>query len=102
MLEAMMLERIFQANVIKEIKLLFPDCFVLKNDGSNVPQGFPDILILFNDKWAALEFKQSEDSPRQPNQKYYVDRLSSMSFARFIYPENKEDVLNDLQRALRS
>lgn len=97
-----MLERIFQANVIKEIKILFPDCFVLKNDGSNTPQGFPDILILFHNKWAVLEFKRSKDAHREPNQQYYIDRLGTMSFARFIYPENKEDVLNDLQRALRS
>ena len=97
-----MLERTFQANVISELKVLFPDCFILKNDGSNTPQGFPDILILFNNRWAALEFKSSKKSVRQPNQEYYVDRLDYMSFARFIYPENKEDVLNDLQRAFRT
>ena len=102
-----MLERDFQAIVIKEIRDLFPDCFVLKCDGSNTPQGFPDILVIYNDKWAVLEFKKSEKETKskngvRPNQEYYISRLGKMSFAKFIYPENKEEVLDELQQALRS
>lgn len=102
-----MLERDFQSKVIKEIKDMFDDCFVLKCDGSNTPQGFPDILVIYKDKWAVLEFKRSEkerysDSGVRPNQEYYISRLGKMSFASFIYPENKEDVLNGLQRAFRT
>lgn len=93
-----MLERNFQANVIKEIKEMYPDSYVLKCDGSNTPQGFPDILILYKNKWAVLEFKKSKTANRMPNQDYYVNRLGNMSFAEFIYPENKEDVLNELQQ----
>lgn len=102
-----MLERDFQAKVIKEIRELFPDCFVLKCDGSNTPQGFPDILVIYKDKWAVLEFKKSEkeryskNGPR-PNQEYYISRLGKMSFAKFIYPENKEEVLDELQQAFRA
>lgn len=106
-LGGIMLEREFQAKVIKEIKKMFPDCFVLKCDGSNTPQGFPDILIINQNKWAVLEFKKSEkdrksDNGVRPNQEYYISRLGKMSFAKFIYPENKEDVLDELQQALRS
>ena len=102
-----MLERDFQSKVIKEIKDMFDDCFVRKCDGSNTPQGFPDILVIYKDKWAVLEFKRSEkerysDSGVRPNQEYYISRLGKMSFASFIYPENKEDVLNGLQRAFRT
>lgn len=102
-----MLERDFQAKVIKQIKEMFPECFVLKCDGSNVPQGFPDILIIYKNKWGVLEFKRSEkerysEDGVRPNQEYYVDRLGRMSFAKFIYPENKEDVLNELQQAFRA
>lgn len=96
-----MLERNFQAKTIKEIKKMFPGCFVLKCDGSDTPQGFPDFLILYKNKWAALEFKRSEEArykELQPNQEYYVDTVNKISFASFIYPENKEDVLNELQQ----
>ena len=100
-----MLERDFQSKVIKEIKDIFPDGFVLKCDGSNTPSGFPDILVINGNKWGALEFKRSEKERYsigglRPHQEYYIDRLGKMSFASFIYPENKEEVLNELQQAL--
>ena len=87
----------FQATLIKDLKNLFPGCVVLKND-PNYMQGFPDLLILFNGKWAALECKRSEEAHRQPNQAYYVDKLNKMSYASFICPENRNEVLNDLQQ----
>lgn len=91
-----MLERKFQADLIAELREMFPGCLVLKND-PNYRQGFPDLLILYNDRWAALEAKQSENAHVQPNQKWYIDILKRMSFAAFIYPENKETVLIDLK-----
>ena len=92
-------ENRFQAELVKEIRQTLPDCFVLKNDGSNVPQGFPDLLILYKKKWGALECKRETQASRQPNQEYYVDRLNNMSFSRFISPENKEEVLHELYQA---
>lgn len=53
-----MLENKFQANLIKELKKLFPGCIVMKNDASYI-QGIPDLLILYNDKWASLECKKA-------------------------------------------
>ena len=96
-----MLENKFQANLIKEIKKLFPGCIVMKNDSSYI-QGIPDLLILFNDKWAALEAKKNASASRRPNQDYYVGLMNQMSFARFICPENKEEVLNDLCKTFKS
>lgn len=95
-----MLERIFQSKLIKEIKEMFPGCVVMKND-PNYIQGIPDLMILFHDKWAALETKRSGDASKRPNQEFYISKMNGMSFARFINPENKEDVLNDLQRAFK-
>ena len=96
-----MLENKFQANLIKEIKEMFPGCIVMKNDSSYI-QGIPDLLVLYNNKWASLECKKSANARKQPNQEYYVGKMNEMSFSRFICPENKEEVLHDLQSALQS
>ena len=93
------LERDFQAKLIKELKVMFKGCIIIKND-PNYIQGIPDLLILYNDRWAALEVKKSEHAHHQPNQEYYVDLMDQMSFAAFIYPENKEEILYELQQAL--
>lgn len=94
-----MSESKFQSKLIKEIRELFPGCKILKND-PNYLQGFPDLTILYNDRWAVLECKDDKDSHRQPNQEYYVEDLNRMSYSAFIYPENKEDILDELQQAL--
>ena len=91
-----MLENKFQSKLIKEIKALFPGCMVLKNDSSYL-QGVPDLLVLYKNMWATLEVKKSATANKQPNQNYYVDKMNVMSFSKFIYPENKEDCLNELK-----
>lgn len=90
------LERDFQKNLIKDIKSMFKGCIVMKNDSSYI-QGIPDLMILFKDKWASLEVKKSSNAIKQPNQEYYVDTMNDMSFSRFIFPENKESVLEELK-----
>ena len=92
-----MLESKFQANLIKEIKDKFPGCVVMKNDSSYI-QGIPDLLVLHKDKWCALEVKKSATASHQPNQDYYVDKMNNMSYATFIYPENKKEVLSELEQ----
>lgn len=91
----------FQSDLIKSIRERFPGCVVLKND-ANYIQGFPDLTILYGSRWAVLECKRSAYEKRQPNQEYYVMKLNEMGFARFIYPENREEVLCELQRALQA
>lgn len=92
-------ENKFQAELIEDIESLLPGCLVLKND-PNYIQGMPDLTVLYKDRWAVLECKRSKSSSHQPNQDYYVDQLNGMSFASFIYPENRKDVLDALQQAL--
>lgn len=96
-----MKESQFQSQLIKKLKKIFPGCVVLKNDPEYI-QGFPDLTIFYNDRWAVLECKQSANSHHQPNQDFYISTLDAMSFGRFISPENEEEVLNDLQSAFRS
>lgn len=91
----------FQARLIRTLKNRFPGCVVLKND-ANYIQGIPDLTIFYNDRWAMLECKRSENESHQPNQDYYVERMDDMSFARFIFPENMEEVLNELERSLET
>lgn len=95
------LERDFQAGLIKELKKIFEGCLVMKTDPTYI-QGIPDLLILYKDKWAALEVKRSKNATKRPNQEYYVNMMNAMSFSKFISPENKEDVLNELQQTFFS
>lgn len=91
----------FQGTLIKDIKKRFPGCMVLKND-PNYIQGVPDLSIFYKNKWAVLECKRSENEPFRPNQKYYIKKMNSMSYANVIYPENKEDILNEIQQSFES
>lgn len=94
------LESKFQKELMDEIRELYPGCVILKNDSSYI-QGFPDWTILYKDRWAVLEAKRERGAKKQPNQEYYVDRLNKMSFSRFVYPENKDEVLEDLERVFK-
>lgn len=91
-------EGIFQDRLLKRLEELFPGCIVMKNDSSYI-QGIPDLTILYKDRWAVLECKKSKNEPHRPNQDYYVGLLNSMSYSSFIFPENMEEVLNELQQA---
>ena len=92
-----MKESKIQGDLIKEIKERFPGAMVLKND-SRYLQGVPDLSIFYGDKYAILECKKSANEKHQPNQDHYVKKFNEMSFARFICPENKEEVLDELSK----
>lgn len=96
-----MAENKFKTNLIKELKAMFPGCIITHLDPNEI-QGIPDLLILYEDKWAVLEGKDYAGASHRPNQDYYVDLMNRMSFAAFIYPENKEEVLHELQKAFRT
>lgn len=90
------LESGFQDRLIDELSKMFPGSMIFKMDQW---QGLPDLLILFEDKWASLECKRQEGSKKQPNQDYYVNLMNKMSFSRFINKENKKEVLHELKQA---
>lgn len=92
------LEKKFQLKLIKELKRRFPECVIIKTDPGDI-QGISDLLILWGPRWAMLEVKRSANASHRPNQDYYVELFDTMSFDRFIYPENKEEVLDELARS---
>lgn len=87
----------FKEEFSNELSFLFPDIVMLKND-EQMLQGVPDMLLLFEDKWAMLEFKANENSAVQPNQRYYVGLFNTMSYSTFVFPENRDEVLEELSR----
>ena len=95
-----MLERDYQKKLVKKLKEMFPGCIVMKND-AQLKQGIPDLLILYKDKWVALEVKNSEKAHHQPNQDIYVANMNNMSYAAFIFPENEAEVLAKVEEVFR-
>jgi len=91
-----MRESAYQRLVIERLEYEFPGCVILKND-PNYIQGMPDLLVLYQDRWAMLEVKASRESPTRPNQEYYISLLSQMSYAAFVYPEIEDRVFYELQ-----
>lgn len=94
------LERDFQSQLIRKISDRLPGSYIFKLD-TRFRQGSPDLLILYSDRWAVLEVKKSANEPKQPNQEFYVGELNAMSYSAFIYPENEEDILDEVQRTLQ-
>lgn len=92
-------ENKFQANLIREIKTRFPGCIIMKNDSSYI-QGIPDLLILYKNRWASLEVKKDEKASHRPNQDYYVQKMNEMSFSKFVYPENRKEIMYELEQTL--
>lgn len=90
-----MLENRFKTRLTRELKDLFPGCIIIHMDPTEI-QGIPDLLILYGDRWAALEGKKNASASHRPNQDYYVRTMDKMSFASFIYPENKDEVIDAL------
>lgn len=95
-----MLESEYQAQLRRKIEKLLPGCYVFKNDPEVNMQGVPDLTVLYHDRWGMLEVKANAKAPYQPNQEYYLEKFHEMSFSATIYPENEEEVLNELQRSL--
>lgn len=88
-------ENRYKSKLRQKLRDLFPGCFIINTDPRYI-QGIPDLVILYKNKWAALEVKKSKDATRQPNQERKVDIMDEMSFASFIYPENEISVLDHL------
>ena len=95
-----MKESDYQHKLIKKLEKMFPGCEIMKNDSSYI-QGIPDLTILYKNHWATLEVKISEKADHQYNQDYYVEKHRNMSYSAFIFPENEEEILNELESVFK-
>lgn len=92
----------FKTKLYKEIRTKFPGSEVLPND-PNLIQGFPDATVyLPNGKYILLEGKKTSNSARQQNQDYYVNHSPLSPNAMYAYPENKKEVLQEIERRYKS
>lgn len=89
------LESEFQSRFIDAIKKRYPGAMCLKND-ANYIQGIPDWTVLFGERYAVLEIKKDADAPARPNQPYYVELFGKMAYSAFVYPENADMILAEL------
>lgn len=95
------LERDFQRILIQDIKKRFPTAIVKKNDAGYI-QGIPDLSVDIGPYSYHLEVKRSGTAPYRPNQEYYLDKYNSTGgWARTIYPENKEAILDEMEQTSR-
>jgi len=92
------LESEFQSKLVVDLGKLIPGCLVLLKPGYYV-QGFPDLMVLYKNQWAALECKASASSVYQPNQEWWIGELDSMGFASMICPENRQEILDEVLRS---
>lgn len=91
----------FKTELAREIKERLPGSFVFHLDPNEL-QGIPDLLVLYRNRWAALEGKKFLNATHRPNQDYYVGLMNEMSFSAFIYPENKEEILYAMEQSFNS
>ena len=94
-----MRESQFQAQLIKKLNKMLPGIIILKND-PNYIQGIPDLILLYKNRWAALEVKRGAIASVRPTQAHYVRTMHAMSYAAFIYPENESEILSEVQQSL--
>lgn len=93
-----MTEGEYQNKLREKIEERIPGALIMKTDPTFI-QGIPDLLIVKNKKWAALEVKKSKKAPHRPNQDFYVNKMNNWSYAAVIFPENEKEIIDELERA---
>lgn len=87
----------FAAKVDKRIKNL-PNSFWF-NIQQAALRGHPDRIGIINGTFVALELKASAKAARAELQKWHLNKVSACGgYARFVYPENFEEIFLDLKR----
>ena len=93
----MKLESAFQSEFKDRVRERLPFCIIKRNSTDDI-QGFPDLTIYCGDQYAIIECKRYKDATHRPNQDYYIDLFKSEGvYASFVYPENIDTVLVELE-----
>ena len=96
-----MLESKFQKHLISKIKERYPRAVILKTDPGYM-RSIPDLIILHDNNWVALETKTHSNANQQPNQSFWIIHLNDMSYASFVNPSNIEEVMYEVERSFGS
>jgi hypothetical protein len=97
-----MLESAFKKYAIQAIQDKFVELDLDFIHTKPYNRSMPDLVILAAPFWAALEFKTSKQAPSRPNQDYHINRLNKKGYASFVFPENLEEVLYELEGVFSS
>jgi 4-amino-4-deoxy-L-arabinose transferase-like glycosyltransferase len=96
------LEGKYKTELKKRMEARFPGAIILKNDEQLLP-GIFDLIILWGPWYAAVEVKRNATARYRPNQEYYLNRVVEMGGLAFtLYPENEEEVLDEIQQSFEA
>lgn len=100
------LERDYKSQMLKRLEKRFsrygPVRWQHNDPTANNSQGIPDCTIFIGPFWMFLEVKRSEKSKKRPNQDWWIDHWSRVTFCAVIFPENEEEVFNAMERSLEA
>ena len=95
-----MLESEFKKKFCARVKRAVKPITILqyKQDATTV-NGFPDTIIILEGITVFIEFKKSKTAKFRPGQKEWIEKLNDNGhFAWVCYPENADDILEEIKR----
>lgn len=99
-----MLERDYKPQMLKRLEKRFSRFGPVRwqHNDPNAPgqQGIPDTTVFIGQYWVLLEVKRSEKSKKRPNQDWWIQKWSDVTFTATIFPENEEEVFRAMERSL--
>lgn len=95
-----MLESEFKKKFCARLKRAVHPLAILqyKQDATTV-SGFPDTIVILEGITIYIEFKKSKRAKFRPGQKEWLAKLNENGHFAFVcYPENQDEVLNEIKR----
>ena len=92
------MEKKLQQKIVQYLKS--KGCFVLRHTGAGVPAGTSDVSFYKEGFYGFIEVKARANAPTQPLQLEFIKKMNDWSWAKFVYPENWEEVKIELERIL--